>query len=331
MRESDWSSDVCSSDLKVNMSCNGTDMSRLEAFLALVEKPSRYTGGEANAAVKDRSACRLHVALAFPDAYEVGMSHLGLQILYAILNAHPHICAERVYAPWPDMEARLRAGGLRLSTLESGTPLAAFDLIGVSLQYELSYTNVLTLLDLGGVPLRAKDRRDGDPVVIAGGPCAFNPLPMAPFFDALVIGEGEEVVSEIAEVFLRAKEKGLRRAEVLERLAALGPLRPVPARGGEAGAQARDRRPQPVAPASQTRRAAHEHDPRPHLPGDRPRVHGDAGSARRGWSGDRCGSETPRRCSRWPTRPSGRRGTTRSRCCRSAPATTRRSSRCWAS
>jgi len=216
------------------MSCNGTDMSRLEAFLALVEKPSRYTGGEANAAVKDRSACRLRVALAFPDAYEVGMSHLGLQILYAILNAHPHICAERVYAPWPDMEARLRAGGLRLSTLESGTPLAAFDLVGVSLQYELSYTNVLTLLDLGGVPLRAKDRRDGDPVVIAGGPCAFNPLPMAPFFDALVVGEGEEVISEIAGVFLRAKQRGLQRAEVLERLAALGGLY-VPSlhRGGQ--------------------------------------------------------------------------------------------------
>ncbi len=214
------------------MSCQGPEYKLLETFLALVEKPSRYTGGEANAADKDRSACRLSVALAFPDAYEVGMSHLGLQILYAILNAHPHICAERVYAPWPDMEARLRAGGLRLSSLESGTPLAAFDLIGVSLQYELSYTNVLTLLDLGGVPLRAKDRRDGDPVVIAGGPCAFNPLPMAPFFDALVIGEGEEVISEIAEVFLRAKEKGLRRAEVLERLAALEGLY-VPSRHGE--------------------------------------------------------------------------------------------------
>ena len=203
------------------MSCQGPEYNLLETFLALVEKPSRYTGGEANAADKDRAACRLRVALAFPDAYEVGMSHLGLQILYAILNAHPHICAERVYAPWPDMEARLRAGGLPLTTLESGMPLAAFDLVGVSLQYELSYTNVLTLLELGGIPLRAKDRRDGDPIVIAGGPCAFNPLPMAPFFDALVIGEGEEAISEIAEVLLRAKEKGLRRADALERLAAL--------------------------------------------------------------------------------------------------------------
>jgi len=206
------------------MSCNGPKRHLLEAFLALVEKPSRYTGGEANAADKDRAACRLSVALAFPDAYEVGMSHLGLQILYAILNAHPHICAERVYAPWPDMEARLRERGLPLSTLESGTPLRAFDLIGFSLQYELSYTNVLTMLDLGGVPLRAKDRREGDPIVIAGGPCAFNPLPMAPFFDAFVIGEGEEVISEIADVLLAAKEKNRRRAEVLERLGVLGGL-----------------------------------------------------------------------------------------------------------
>ena len=200
------------------MSCHGPERKLLETFLALVEKPSRYIGGEVNAAKKDRSACRLSVALAFPDAYEVGMSHLGLQILYAILNAHPHICAERVYAPWPDMEARLRANGLALSSLESGAALSEFDLIGFSLQYELSYTNVLTMLELGGVPLRASERRGGDPVVIAGGPCVFNPLPMAPFFDAIVIGEGEEVISEIADVILQAKQKGLRREGMLERL-----------------------------------------------------------------------------------------------------------------
>jgi radical SAM family uncharacterized protein/radical SAM-linked protein len=203
------------------MSCHGPERKLLETFLALVEKPSRYIGGEVNAAKKDRSACRLSVALAFPDAYEVGMSHLGLQILYAILNAHPHICAERVYAPWPDMEARLRANGLALSSLESGAALSEFDLIGFSLQYELSYTNVLTMLELGGVALRASERREGDPVVIAGGPCVFNPLPMAPFFDAIVIGEGEEVISEIADVLLQAKQNGLRREGVLERLSGI--------------------------------------------------------------------------------------------------------------
>ena len=192
------------------MSCHGPERKLLETFLALVEKPSRYIGGEVNAAKKDRSACRLSVALAFPDAYEVGMSHLGLQILYAILNAHPHICAERVYAPWPDMEARLRSNGLALASLESGAALSEFDLIGFSLQYELSYTNVLTMLELGGVPLRASDRRQGDPVVIAGGPCVFNPLPMAPFFDAIAIGEGEEVISEIADGAPSGKTKGAR-------------------------------------------------------------------------------------------------------------------------
>ncbi len=200
------------------MSCHGPERKLLETFLALVEKPSRYIGGEVNSAKKDRSTCRLSVALAFPDAYEVGMSHLGLQILYAILNAHPQICAERVYAPWPDMEARLRANRLALSSLESGAALSEFDLIGFSLQYELSYTNVLTMLELGGVPLRSSDRREGDPIVIAGGPCVFNPLPIAPFFDAIVIGEGEEVISEIADVLLQAKQKGLRREDVLERL-----------------------------------------------------------------------------------------------------------------
>ncbi|HET6489337.1 MAG TPA: TIGR03960 family B12-binding radical SAM protein [Syntrophales bacterium] len=200
------------------MSCHGPQHKLLETFLALVEKPSRYIGGEVNSAKKDRSACRLSVALAFPDAYEVGMSHLGLQILYAILNSHPDICAERVYAPWPDMEARLRANGLALSSLESGAALSEFDLIGFSLQYELSYTNVLTMLELGGVPLRSSDRREGDPFVIAGGPCVFNPLPMAPFFDAVVIGEGEEVISEIADVLLQSRHRGLRRKEVLERL-----------------------------------------------------------------------------------------------------------------
>ncbi len=200
------------------MSCCGPQHKLLETFLALVEKPSRYTGGEVNAAEKDRSICRLSVALAFPDAYEVGMSHLGLQILYAILNAHPSICAERVYAPWPDMEARLRANRLALTSLESGAALSEFDLIGFSLQYELSYTNVLTMLELGGVPLRSRNRRQGDPFVIAGGPCAFNPMPMAPFFDAIVIGEGEEVISEIADLLLRAKERGFQREETLERL-----------------------------------------------------------------------------------------------------------------
>ncbi|HPC73764.1 MAG TPA: TIGR03960 family B12-binding radical SAM protein [Syntrophales bacterium] len=193
----------------------------LEEILSVVAKPSRYLGGEVNSIRKDRAACRLSFALAFPDVYEVGMSHLGLQILYAILNSEPSICAERFYAPWPDMEARMRASGMRLSSLESRTALGDFDIVGFSLQYELSYTNVLNMLDLGGIPLRSAQRREGVPLVIAGGPCAFNPAPVAPFFDAFVIGEGEEVVLEIARTVRTGKEKGCGRKGLLTLLSEL--------------------------------------------------------------------------------------------------------------
>jgi len=186
-----------------------------------VEKPARYTGAEANAVRKDPGACRLSVALCFPDTYEVGMSHLGLQILYALLNGEREVAAERCYAPWPDMEGYLRRRGLPLTTLESGTPLKKFDLVGFSLQYELSYTNCLAMLDLGGVPPRRQDRREGDPIVIAGGPCVFNPLPMSPFIDAFVVGEGEEVILEIARRLMRAKERGLSREEAIGELSHL--------------------------------------------------------------------------------------------------------------
>ena len=198
--------------------CAFSKTETFEEILSLVEKPSRYIGGEVNAVRKDRAKCRMSFALAFPDAYEVGMSHLGLQILYAILNSDPTIVAERFYAPWPDMERRMRAAGLQLSSLESRTAIRNFDVVGFSLQYELSYTNVLNMLNLGGIPLRAKDRREGDPLVIAGGPCAFNPAPMAPFFDAVVIGEGEEVVLEIARTVGEAKERGYGRAKRLNLL-----------------------------------------------------------------------------------------------------------------
>ncbi len=192
-----------------------------EDILLAVEKPSRYTGGEVNAVKKDRRICELSVALAFPDTYEVGMSHLGLQILYAILNQDPRILAERCYAPWPDMERQMRRHGLALASLESHTPLNCFDIVGFSLQYELSYTNVLNMLEMGGIPLRAADRSDGHPLVIAGGPCAFHPAPMARFIDAFVIGEGEEAISEIALAALDDKRKGRRRQETLQRLAGI--------------------------------------------------------------------------------------------------------------
>ncbi|MGD0277417.1 MAG: radical SAM protein, partial [Syntrophales bacterium] len=192
-----------------------------DSLLIHVEKPGRYLGGEVNAVRKDWTENSVRIALAFPDVYEVAMSHLGLQILYTILNSRPGILAERFHAPWPDMEGQLRAAGICLASLETRKPMSAFDLIGFSLQYELSFTNVLAMLDLGKIPLRAAARTEQDPLVIAGGPCAFQPAPMAPFFDAFVIGEGEEAILEIAEVIGDAKKKGWRRNEMLERLSAL--------------------------------------------------------------------------------------------------------------
>ncbi|HZK13963.1 MAG TPA: hypothetical protein VFC55_05570, partial [Desulfobaccales bacterium] len=181
-------------------------------FLHRIQRPTRYLGREINAVVKDPRAVSLRLALLFPDLYEVGMSHLGLGLLYAILNREDHIWAERAYAPAPDLEADLRARRQPLTSLESGTPLSRFDLLGVSLQYELGYTNLLNMLDLGGVPLLAADRDHSHPVVIGGGPACFNPEPVAPFFDALVLGDGEEVILELAALVADWKaNRGTRR------------------------------------------------------------------------------------------------------------------------
>ncbi|MDI6726431.1 MAG: TIGR03960 family B12-binding radical SAM protein [Smithellaceae bacterium] len=191
---------------------------KLEDILILVEKPSRYTGGEANYR-KDRSPGRANFVLAFPDTYEVGMSHLGMQILYGILNNLSGVTADRCYAPWIDLEAQLRRRGMPLTALESRRPLKDFHVVGFSLQYELSYTNILNMLELGGIPLRRGDRKEKDPLVIAGGPGAFNPAPLTDFIDAFVIGEGEEVVREIAGAVLAGKERNLDRREMLSSLA----------------------------------------------------------------------------------------------------------------
>ena len=173
-----------------------------ERLLPLVEKPGRYLGNERGAVRRDPSRVRLRFALAFPEVYEIAQSHLGLQILYDILNRRPDVAAERAYAPWPDMEAVLRARGLPLVSLESHTALVDFDVVGVSLQYELTYTNLLTMLELGRIPLRAAERGPEHPVVIAGGPCAFNPEPLAPFLDGVLLGDGEEAVGDICDAVL---------------------------------------------------------------------------------------------------------------------------------
>jgi radical SAM family uncharacterized protein/radical SAM-linked protein len=187
--------------------------------LLAVEKPARYMGGEMGSIRKD--VADLRFALAFPDVYEVGMSHLGLRILYHVLNGVDGIAAERVFAPWPDMETQMRAAGAPLATLETATLLAECDIIGFTLQYELSYTNILNMLRLGGIPLLAGDRAETFPLIIAGGPCAYNPEPLAPFFDAVLLGDGEEAVLDIARAVREAKKTGESKERLLERLSGI--------------------------------------------------------------------------------------------------------------
>ncbi len=188
-----------------------------EGLLAQVERPGRYSGSEVGAVRKDPQAVSLRVALAFPEVYEIGQSHPGLHILYDLLNRRSDVYAERVYAPWPDLEALLRHHGHPLVSLETLTPLFEFQIVGFSLQYELTYTNLLAMLDLGGVPLRADQRREYHPLVIAGGPCAFNPEPMADFLDAVLLGDGEQAIGEICDTYLRWS--GHDRQELLDALA----------------------------------------------------------------------------------------------------------------
>jgi radical SAM family uncharacterized protein len=191
----------------------------LDRILPTVSKPARYTGGEWNSVVKNWSACNVHWVLAFPDIYEIGMSNLGLAILYDRLNRTDGVLAERVYAPWVDMEGAMRAAGLPLFSLESRHPLAEFDIVGFGLPYEQLYTNLLNMLDLAGLPVLAAERDERHPLVIAGGGAAYNPEPMADFVDAFVVGDGEEVILEITAAIGDAKRQGLGREAVLRRLA----------------------------------------------------------------------------------------------------------------
>jgi radical SAM-linked protein len=183
-----------------------------------IRKPSRYSGGEVRPPSIPWDEARVRVLLAFPDVYEIGMSHLGILLLREILSARPGTLCDRVFAPWIDYEEHLRAAGLPLAALESGRPAGAFDLLGFSLCYELTYTNVLAMLDLSGIPLLSKDRSEEHPLVVAGGVCTLNPAPVAPFFDALLVGDGEEAVLEIVALVEERKREGGSRGDLLSRL-----------------------------------------------------------------------------------------------------------------
>lgn len=192
---------------------------KLERILPRVQKPARYTGGEYNEIVKDKAEVDTRFAFCFPDTYEIGMSNLGMRILYGVLNEMPGVWCERCFAPWGDMEEEMRKADIPLFALESGDPLSAFDIVGFSLGYEMAFTNVLNMLDLARIPLRSEDRGEDDPIVVAGGTCAVNSEPMADFVDIFFIGEGEEVDCELVELYRKCRKEGWNRQAFLVKAA----------------------------------------------------------------------------------------------------------------
>ncbi|MED9821974.1 MAG: TIGR03960 family B12-binding radical SAM protein [Christensenellales bacterium] len=194
---------------------------KIDGLLDHVQKPARYMGGEMNAVIKDPDSVAIRYAFAFPDVYEVGMSHLGSRILYDIINKREDALCERVFTPWVDMADLMRAEQVPLFSIETRSPIRAFDMLGITLQYEMSYTNILEILDLAGIPLHSEDRTWDDPIVIAGGPCAFNPEPLYHFIDAFSIGDGEISTLETIDVVKACKAEGVSRTECLRRLSRL--------------------------------------------------------------------------------------------------------------
>ena len=192
-----------------------------DSMLFKVTRPARYTGGEWNSITKDWQKTDIKVALSYPDVYEIGMSNIALPILYQILNRQSDVLAERVFAPWPDMAAAIKKAGIPLLSLESGRPLAEFDVIGFSLGYELTFTNVLEMLHLAKIPVLAGERDDSHPVIIAGGSCVLNPEPMADFIDFFVIGEAEELLPQLIGCFRGWKKQRATRKELLSQAATL--------------------------------------------------------------------------------------------------------------
>lgn len=185
-------------------------------ILLNIEKPARYIGGEVNSVMKDKSEVNIRFAMCFPDVYEIGMSHLGIQILYDMFNRREDVWCERVYSPWTDLDKVMREQHIPLFALESQDPIKTFDFLGITIQYEMCYTNILQVLELGQIPMHAKERTEEDPIVIGGGPCAYNPEPLAEFFDLFYIGEGETVYDELLDLYKQCKKEKKRRLEFLE-------------------------------------------------------------------------------------------------------------------
>ena len=176
-----------------------------DEILLKIEKPARYIGNEVNSVNKDASKVDVRFAMCFPDVYEIGMSHLGIQILYDMFNKREDVWCERVYSPWPDLDAVMREKEIPLFALESQDPIKDFDFLGITIQYEMCYTNILQILDLSRIPLRSKDRGEEYPIVMGGGPCTYNPEPLAEFFDVFYIGEGETVFDEFLNIYKEFK------------------------------------------------------------------------------------------------------------------------------
>ena len=185
-------------------------------ILLKIEKPARYIGNEVNSVMKDPEKVSIRFAMCFPDVYEIGMSHLGIQILYDMFNKREDVWCERVYSPWTDLDQIMRERKIPLFALESQDPVKEFDFLGITLQYEMCYTNILQVLDLSGIPLAAEERTDEDPIVIGGGPCTYNPEPLAEFFDLFYMGEGETVYDELLDAYKKNKKRGGTRKEFLE-------------------------------------------------------------------------------------------------------------------
>ena len=188
-------------------------------ILLNIEKPARYIGGEVNSVMKDKDKVDIRFAMCFPDVYEIGMSHLGIQILYDMFNRREDTWCERVYSPWLDMDKVLREKDIPLFALESQDPVQDFDFLGITIQFEMCYTNILQILDLSHIPLHAEDRTETDPIVIGGGPCAYNPEPLAEFFDIFYIGEGETVYDELLDTYKTWKKSGGSRKDFLRQAA----------------------------------------------------------------------------------------------------------------